>query len=65
MLTKHQLIHIFFWPTVIGLFTLLGLVFALLADGVLEDISLFALAFPIIVVKYIYIRRPKPSTLDT
>lgn len=65
MMTKPQLINIFFWPTVIGLLTLLGLVLALLVDGVLEDISLIALAFPIIVVKYIYIRRPKPSTLKT
>lgn len=46
-----------FWPTVIGFFTLTGLVVALVRDGLLEDLSLAALTFPIAVIVYIYFYR--------
>lgn len=46
--------QMFFWPTVIGFFTLIGLVVALVKDGVLEDLSLVALTVPIAVIVYIY-----------
>ena len=49
--------EMFFWPTVIGLFTLTGLVVALVKDGLLEDLSLVALTFPIAVIVYIYFYR--------
>lgn len=53
MVTK-SLKQMFFWPSLIGLFSLMGLVLALVKDGLLEDISLVAIALPIAVIVYIY-----------
>lgn len=53
MRTKN-LKQIFKWPIVLGILTLLGLVMALLEDGALERLSLFALSIPIIVIIYFY-----------
>jgi di/tricarboxylate transporter len=51
--------QMFFWPIIIGLFSLIGLVLALVKDGLLEDLSLVAIAIPIAVIVYFYfIRRP-------
>jgi di/tricarboxylate transporter len=49
--------QMFFWPMIIGFFTLVGLVVALVKDGVLEDLSLVALTFPIAMIIYIYFFR--------
>jgi di/tricarboxylate transporter len=49
--------EMFFWPTVIGFFTLTGLIVALVMDGLLEDLSLVALSLPIVVIFYIYFFR--------
>lgn len=53
MQTKN-LKQIFLWPAVLGLFSIIGLVVALLDDGLLEYISLIALVVPIIVIAYFY-----------
>ncbi|WP_047538053.1 hypothetical protein [Methylotenera versatilis] len=53
MQTKN-LKQIFLWPIVLGLLSIIGLVVALLEDGLLEDISLIGLAVPIIVIAYFY-----------
>jgi di/tricarboxylate transporter len=49
--------QMFFWPMIIGFFTLVGLVVALVKDGVLEDLSLVVLTFPIAMIIYIYFFR--------
>ena len=49
--------QMFFWPGVLGLLTLLGLVMALLKDNLLEDISLISLSLQILVIVYIYFIR--------
>jgi len=46
--------QMFFWPSIIGLLSLIGLVLALVEDGLLEDLSLVAIALPITVIVYIY-----------
>lgn len=51
---NKNLKQIFKWPIVLGVLTLFGLIIALLEDGVLESISLFALSIPIIVIIYFY-----------
>ena len=56
-MTAKTLKQMFFWPAVIGFFTLTGLVVALVRDGLLEDLSLAALTFPIAVIVYIYFYR--------
>lgn len=53
---NKNLKQIFKWPIVLGVLTLFGLIIALLEDGVLESISLFALSIPIIVIIYFYYR---------
>lgn len=53
MQTKN-LKQIFLWPIVLGLLSIIGLVVALLEDGLLEDISLIGLIVPIIVTAYFY-----------
>lgn len=53
---NRNLKQIFKWPMMLGLLTLFGLIIALLEDGVLESISLFALSIPIIVIIYFYYR---------
>ena len=46
--------QIFFWPIVFGVLTLIGLIVALMEEGVLEDISNTVLALPIIAILYFY-----------
>jgi uncharacterized membrane protein YkvI len=46
--------QIFLWPIVLGLLTMIGLVVALLKDGLFEDISLLGLVIPIVVIAYFY-----------
>ena len=53
---NRNLKQIFKWPMMLGLLTLFSLIIALLEDGVLESISLFALSIPIIVIIYFYYR---------
>ena len=54
---NKNLKQIFKWPIVLGVLTLFGLVVALLEDGALEQLSLFALSIPIIVIIYFYYLR--------
>jgi len=49
--------QIFLWPGILGVLTIAGLIVALVKDGLLEDVSLIALALPIIVIIYIYFFR--------
>lgn len=56
MQTKN-LKQIFKWPVILGIFTIFGLVEALLEDGLLEGISLIALAIPVVVIIYFYYYR--------
>ena len=53
---NKNLTTIFKWPATLGVLTIFGLIVALLDDGVLEDISLFALSIPIAVIIYFYYR---------
>lgn len=57
-MANKSLKQLFFWPIVIGFLTLTGLVVALLEDGMLEDLSLIALAFLILVAVYFYYYKP-------
>ena len=49
--------QIFLLPGILGVLTIAGLIVALVKDGLLEDVSLIALALPIIVIIYIYFFR--------
>ena len=51
---NKNLKQIFKWPVSLGVLTLFGLVMALLEDGLLENISLLALAIPLWVTVYFY-----------
>lgn len=51
---NKNLTQIFKWPIVLGILTLFGLIVALLEDGILENLSLFVLAIPIVVIIYFY-----------
>lgn len=46
---------IFFWPGVLFLLTLVGLIFALIEDeGVLEHLGVIAIAIPLAVIMHFY-----------
>ncbi len=45
---------IFIWPAILGAVTTLGLILALLEDGVVEKISLAGLVAPILIMVYFY-----------
>ena len=51
---NKNLKQIFIWPAILGVLTLLGLVLALLEDGLVEEISLAGLIAPILVIVYFY-----------
>lgn len=51
---NKNLTQIFKWPIVLGILILFGLIVALLEDGILENLSLFVLAIPIVVIIYFY-----------
>lgn len=51
---NKNLKQIFIWPAILGVLTALGLIFALLEDGLVEEISLFGLVAPILVMVYFY-----------
>ncbi|MES2499122.1 MAG: hypothetical protein V4605_05755 [Pseudomonadota bacterium] len=51
---NKNLKQIFIWPVVLGLITALGLILALLEDGLVEEISLAGLVLPILVMVYFY-----------
>lgn len=51
---NKNLKQIFKWPIVMGVLTTIGLIVALLEDGLLEDASLIAFSIPVIVMIYIY-----------
>lgn len=51
---NKNITQIFKWPIVLGILTLFGLIVALLEDGILENLSLFVLAIPIVVIVYFY-----------
>jgi hypothetical protein len=53
MQNKHTK-EIFFWPTILGVITLLGLVLALVEDGWVEQFSLVGLTLPIVCSIYFY-----------
>lgn len=44
--------RIFFWPSMLGVLTLVGLVGALIKDGLIEYLALSFLSVPIIVTFY-------------
>ena len=46
--------QIFFWPAILGVMTIIGLVVALLKDDFIEYISLIGLIIPIVVIVYFY-----------
>jgi di/tricarboxylate transporter len=54
---SKQLKQIFKWPALIGALTAVGLIEALLDEGLLERISLVALSIPIAVIIYFYYYR--------
>ncbi len=63
---KHQsFTQIFFWPVVIAVISLAGLIFALVYDDDLEVMANAAVALPVIVAFYYYYlkpdRHPKPK----
>jgi hypothetical protein len=49
---NKNLKQIFIWPVILGVLSAIGLVVALLEEGVLEDASLFGLLVPILVIIY-------------
>lgn len=51
---NKSLKQIFIWPVILGVLTALGLILALLEDGVVEEISLTGLVAPILVMVYFY-----------
>lgn len=52
---NKNLKHIFKWPIVIGVFTLWGLIVALIEEGgSLEYLAILALAIPVIIMIYFY-----------
>ncbi len=51
---NKNLKQIFIWPIILGVLSAIGLVVALLEEGTLEDISLFGLVAPILVIVYFY-----------
>jgi hypothetical protein len=51
---NKNLKQIFIWPIILGVLSTIGLVVALLKDGVLEDASLLGLVAPILVIIYFY-----------
>ncbi len=51
---NKNLKQIFIWPIILGVFSAIGLVVALLEEGALEDISLIGLVAPILVIVYFY-----------
>lgn len=53
MQNKHTK-EIFFWPALLGVITLLGLVLALVEDGWVEQVSLVGLIIPIMLIIYFY-----------
>ncbi|WP_245652726.1 hypothetical protein [Methylophilus rhizosphaerae] len=56
---KHQsLTQIFFWPAVIAVISLAGLIFALVYDDGLEIVANAAVALPVAVAFYYYYLKP-------
>jgi hypothetical protein len=51
---NKNLRQIFLWPVVLGVFTIIGLVIALLEEGLIEFISLLGLVIPVAVIIYFY-----------
>lgn len=51
---NKNLKQIYFWPIMIGLMIAVGLVTALVKDGLIERISLIGLVIPIAVIMYFY-----------
>jgi len=51
---NKNLQQIFFWPIILGMLSAIGLVVALLDEGVIEQISLIGLIAPIVVIIYFY-----------
>lgn len=51
---NKNLKQIFIWPVTLGVTIALGLIFALLEDGLVEEISLAGLIAPILVIVYFY-----------
>jgi hypothetical protein len=51
---NKNLRQIFLWPVVLGVFTIIGLVIALLEEGLIESISLLGLVIPVAVIIYFY-----------
>lgn len=53
-MSNKSLKEIIFWPTVIAVLSVFGLLLALLKDGVIEQISLLGLAAPVVLSVYFY-----------
>lgn len=45
---------IFLWPTILGVMTLVGLVAALIDDGLLELMAIVLLSIPTVLMLYVY-----------
>jgi hypothetical protein len=54
-MSVKSLKQIFIWPFLLGGFSLLGLILALLADGIVEKIALIFLTGPIVMMFYVYV----------
>ena len=50
--------QIFLWPTALNAFSLLGLIFALLQDGIVEKMALMFLSAPIALTTYFCYFKP-------
>lgn len=50
--------QIFMWPAVLGVFSLLGLIVALVADDIIEKIALIFLTLPILLMFHFYFIKP-------
>ena len=53
--------HIWTTPLIVGGISLLGLVAALIGDGLLDVVSWVSLATPLLVIGW-FIRKPQPGT---
>lgn len=52
--------QIFFWPVLIALLSLAGLVLALVYDDLCEQLALLAIAVPVLVAMVLYWGLPQP-----
>lgn len=51
--------QVFFIPIVIGVFSVVGLLSALIGDGIWDGVSWLTLAVPVVLCAYFWIRRSR------